>query len=134
MAETEGEALLAELRTLVTRARDEAESVRRGAEIQRDALRGELEQARAEREEAQRAFRDAHRNGQLDPDARALARRLEDGETSWEAVAHGQDDHWTARVRRERVIGEVTEAVETMTLLDPEFAADLERVRERDRG
>lgn len=112
---------LAELRTIVMRAREQAQEITRAAQAARAQLQPQRDQLRQEREQSQREVRDAMRNGQLGPEQRAVVERIERGETTWRAVASGEDDHWSAVGFRES-LGERLEAlVEDLREHDPEF-------------
>ena len=117
---------LDELRTVVMRAREQALSLTREARAGRVALAEARAQLRGERERLERDAMAAYRNGQLDPEDRALVKRIDDGDTTWTAVAHGTDDHWTARAAREQVGAQVEETLEEMRAEDPEFLMEHE--------
>lgn len=114
---------LAELRTVVARAREQAHEVAREARAGRAALAEARAQVRAQREALEREARSALRHGTLGHEERALMERIDRGETTWEAVSHGTDDHWTARGLRERV-GEQVEDVLQDLREDPEFRVE----------
>ncbi|MFC4783644.1 hypothetical protein ACT8ZV_04170 [Nocardioides sp. MAHUQ-72] len=115
------EAELAELRTVVLRAREQAMQVTLTAQRARAALQAERDRLRQQRDDSERALRDDLRAGRLDPGSRQVAERLERGETSWRAVLSGQDDERSSSQFRESV-GERTRAiVAELREHDPEF-------------
>lgn len=116
-----GELDLAELRTVVLRAREDLTRLTSELREATRALAPELEQARRERLEAEREFLEAFRNGQLEPGQRDLARRLDRGETTWERIAHGEDQDPTAVRFREQAGEELAATVATLRTLDPDF-------------
>lgn len=117
---------LAELRTIVARAREQALQIARTAQAARAQLQPERDQLRRQREQVQQELRDAHRLHQLGPEQRALMDRIERGETSWRAVASGQDDHWSAVGFRESFGERLEQLVEEMREEDPEFRQEHE--------
>ena len=117
---------LAELRTVVMRAREQAMGLAREARAGRAALAEARQQLRTERERLERDALAAYRNGQLEPQDRALVKRIDDGDTTWAAVAHGTDDHWTAQATREQVGEQIEETLEEMRAEDPEFLVEHE--------
>lgn len=116
-----GEQDLAELRTVVLRAREDLARLTADLREATRALAPELEQARRERLQAERDFLEAHRDGRLAPELRDLARRIDRGETSWERIAHGEDQDPTAVRFREQAGEELVATVATLRTLDPEF-------------
>lgn len=117
---------LAELRTVVARAREQAHQLAREARAGRAALQAQRAQLRAEREKLEGDARAAYRNGTLGHEERALMARIERGETTWTAVAHGTDDHWTAVGLRSAVGEQVEAEVEALRADDPEFLVEHE--------
>lgn len=124
------EAELDELRTIVLRAREEARALTEYAVSAREALADERARLTARREELEAATLDAHRNGQLGHEERALVDRVERGETSWTAVAHGTDQHWTAEGLRARVADGVEETLDELLVSDPDFRDEYLRVQQ----
>ena len=120
------EADLAELRTVVARAREQALQLTREARAGRAALQEQRAQLRAERERLEREALAAYRNGTLGHQERALVERIDRGETTWRAVAAGTDDHWTAAAVRESVGEQVEEQVEQLRAENPDFLRDHE--------
>lgn len=121
---------LAELRTVVMRAREQALQITRAAQAARAQLQPQREQLRQELEQSRREVHDALRNGQLGPEQRALVERIERGETSWRAVASGQDEHWSAVGFRES-FGERLEQLVQDLREDPGFRDEHETVLRR---
>ncbi|MGZ8738845.1 MAG: hypothetical protein ACXWW7_16895 [Nocardioides sp.] len=120
----------AELRTLVARLRQESEVIRGEAEGSRDSVREQLAQSRAERDEALRGLARAARDGELGSPARRLARRVDDGETSWLDVLHERDASPEAAALRYEAAVSVSALVEELADQDP----DLRRTTGRDQG
>ncbi|MDN4162856.1 hypothetical protein [Nocardioides abyssi] len=115
---------LAELRTVVLRAREQALGLAREAEAMKAELSRMREELVRERREEEQAARDALRNGQLPPEQRALVERIERGETTWRAVVHGEDDHWSAQDFRTDLGGRLEDLVQELRETDPEFRAE----------
>lgn len=115
---------LVELRTVVLRAREQALGLAQEAEAMKAELAELREQLAGERREEEQAVRDALRNGQLPPEQRALVERIERGETSWRAVVHGEDDHWSAQDFRTDLGDRLGALVEELRRDDPEFRAE----------
>lgn len=116
---------LAELRTVVARAREQAFRVTREAQAGRAALAEARDRAREQREGLEREALAALRNGTLGHEDRALMERIDRGDTTWQAVSHGTDDHWTARGLRDRV-GEQVEDLLGELREDPDFRMEHE--------
>jgi hypothetical protein len=98
----------------------------------RDELRDAMEQAmrdlaRFEREnrptaEEQRALQDAALRGDLGADMRTLARRVDTGEDSWDAIFSGRSPHADLlRGHLERMIAENRDAIREAIEEDDEF-------------
>jgi type IV secretory pathway VirJ component len=115
---------LAELRTVVARAREQALALTREAKAGRAALQQQRDQLRTQRLKLEAEARTAYRADQLGHEERALMQRIERGETTWQAVASGADDHWTASRVREAVGEQVEVELEELRRDDPEFRAE----------
>lgn len=121
---------LAELRQIVNRAREQTHELTESIKAARAGLAEERARIQAERLRLETEARHAHRNGQLGHGERALVDRIDRGETTWQAVVNGTDDHWTAEGAR-RELGEGVEAmVEDLRDNDPEFMREHERALE----
>ncbi|HEU5038701.1 MAG TPA: hypothetical protein VFT70_16970 [Nocardioides sp.] len=128
MTDPRAEAELAELRTVVARAREQAMQITLAARRVRAEMAPLREQLRRQQEETDRAVRDALRNGELGPEQRALAERVVRGETTWHDVLTGADDHWTAVALREDVAADVEEVVAQLREADEDFRAEHDRL------
>lgn len=115
------DAELAELRTTVMRAREQAMQITLAAQRARAGLAEQREQLRLERERAQQDLRDSLRNGELGPEQRALVERIERGETSWRDVMTGADGHRSALDFRESFGDRLEQLVEQLRQADPQF-------------
>lgn len=115
---------LAELRTVVARAREQAQALTREAKAGRAALQQQRDQLRAQRLKLEAEARTAYRTNQLGPEERALMQRIDRGETTWQAVASGADDHWTASRVRDDLGRQIEVQLEELRRDDPEFRAE----------
>ncbi|GAW49979.1 MULTISPECIES: hypothetical protein [unclassified Nocardioides] len=111
------QAELAELRAVVSRAREQAQQITQAAQASRAGLRQEAERIRAERDRAERELRDDVRRGSVDPETRQLAEKLVRGEVSWRDVLTGDEG---AELRSE--LGDQVETiVEELRATDSSF-------------
>lgn len=108
---------LAELRTVVARAREQALQVSMAAKRARAGLQEEAARLREQREEAERGLREDVRRGEVDPDRRELAEQLDRGEVTWRDVLTGAAG---AELRAE-VGAQVEATVEELRATDPSF-------------
>ncbi len=97
---------LAELRTIVLRAREQALEITLEAQQTRAGLREEAERIRAERERAERELREDVRRGAVPGDRRELAERLVRGDLTWRDLLTGEEG---AEVRSD--VGDRVQAV-----------------------
>jgi hypothetical protein len=133
MSGSQADAELAELRTIVARAREQAMATTSAMRRARAALAPMREQLERERAVAHQDLRNALRNGDLAAEQRALVERLTRGETTWREVLMGGDDHWSATALRDQLATGLGEVVERLREQDDEFRAAHDRLlREAD--
>lgn len=121
---------LSELRTLVARLRQETETIRTSMEEIGVSVRDQLQESREERDRALAGLAAAARAGELGDPGHRLARRIDDGETSWLAVLHERDPDPDAAALRRSAGTAVQSLVDRLAEQDPQ----LRRTTGRDEG
>ncbi|WP_051217883.1 hypothetical protein [Nocardioides insulae] len=110
-ARAESQALVSELRSASAALREERASYQR-------------EKAGRDAERAER-----WRRGEDGPELQRIQRRIDAGETTWDDVVSGRDEHPSAQTVRERITDNLDQLAEALAE-DPEFVAEADRVRD----
>lgn len=84
-------------------------------------LRGQLEELRRRRGEAEGEYAEQARRGDAGPARKRLQERMDRGETTWRDVLSGRDDHWSAQDVRDEVARDARREVDRLEAEDEEF-------------
>lgn len=116
---------LATIRTEFRQAMREVEQVtdqlRATNRALEEDLRGQLEELRRQRGEAESKYAEQARRGDAGQARKRLQERMDRGETSWRDVLSGRDDHWSAEDVRAEVARDARQEIDRLEFEDDEF-------------